>query len=41
MLFHTEINYYEQYVAEDKFLNAVYTYLISTKESIGQYLDNK
>lgn len=28
-------------LGEDEFLNAVYAYLISTKESIGQYLDNK
>lgn len=40
-LFHTEMNDYEQHVGEDEFLNAVYAYLISTKESIGQYLDNK
>ncbi len=35
----SEMTEYESGLGEDEFLNALYAYLISTKENIGKYLD--
>ena len=39
MLLHHEMNDYKTENNEDDFLNSVYSYVISIKESLGRYLD--
>ena len=39
MLLHHEMNDYKTENIEDDFLNSVYSYVISIKESLGRYLD--
>lgn len=39
ILLHHEMNDYEKNNSEDEFLNSVYSYVISIKESLGKYLD--
>ena len=39
MLLHHEMNDFKNENNEDDFLNSVYSYVISIKESLGRYLD--
>lgn len=42
LLLHTEMNNFEnENMTEDEFLNAIYAYIISMENSIGNYLQNQ
>lgn len=37
LLLHEEMNDYEKNNSDDEFLNSVYSYILSVKESLGKY----
>lgn len=39
MLLHSEMNDFENNNSDEEFLNSVYSYIISIKESLGSYLN--
>ena len=41
MLLHSEMNDFEKNNSDDEFLNSVYSYIISIKESLGRYLSEQ
>lgn len=39
ILLHSEMNDFRKDNSDDEFLNSVYSYILSIKESLGRYLD--